>query len=124
MEEGVGLSPSDSSAFKTTKDWQSNFGSPNVRQKLTEDVQKTVNTRKRECKKPLKISAFSGAEESSHVEGDESDDEKSGRVSWSKSEEQKLIQLVELFGKHWKHISEHLPSICFLILDRNPKQIR
>ena len=110
MEEGVGLSPSDSSAFKTTKDWQSNFGSPNGRQRLTEEVQKTIGNRKRECKKALKISSFSGAEESSEIERDESDDEKSGRVSWSKSEEQKLIQLVELFGKHWKHISEHLPS--------------
>lgn len=46
---------------------------------------------------------------------DDHEDSKSGRIGWTKEEENKLVQLVELFGKHWKHISEHLPSNFHLI---------
>ena len=32
------------------------------------------------------------------------------KVNWTKEEENKIIELVSLFGKRWKHISEQLPG--------------
>ena len=46
------------------------------------------------------------------------------KLNWDPKEEKKIKELVNLFGKKWKHISEFIPGIHLINLDRTPKQIR